>query len=108
MKSSEDRALEVLFRSEPLPDDGFSARVVGRIRWRLWFRRLLVPAAVLAGGVIAVKPASTLLGMALGTVLRSEATLLPASMPMPGLVSALLPGVLLLIALTATLRLLED
>lgn len=108
MKSSEDRALETLFRSEPLPDGGFSARVAGRIRRRLWLRRLLVPAAVLAGGLVAVKPASAVLGMALGTVFRFEATLPPASVPMPGVVSALLPGVLLLVGLMATLRLLED
>jgi len=55
-KDAEDRLLEVMFRSVPMADDGFSRRVVARIRWRIWLRRLLLPTAVLVGGCIAARP----------------------------------------------------
>lgn len=56
LKDSEDRALEALFRSDRVPDDGFSARIISRVRRRLWVQRFTLPAAFLLGGLIAVKP----------------------------------------------------
>jgi len=56
LKDPEDHLLEVMFRSEPTADDGFSRRVVARIRRRIWLRRLALPTAILIGGSIAVKP----------------------------------------------------
>ena len=56
-KDAEDRILEAMFRAEPIADDGFSRRVITRIRRRLWVRRLALPVAALIGGAIAVKPA---------------------------------------------------
>ena len=56
-KDAEDRILEAMFRTEPIADDGFSRRVIRRIRRRLWIRRLALPSAVLIGGAIAIKPA---------------------------------------------------
>ena len=53
LKDSEDAALEALFKSEPIADDGFSARVVARVRRRIWVRRLALPTAVAAGAAIA-------------------------------------------------------
>jgi hypothetical protein len=61
LKDAEDRLLEAMFRSEPIPDDGFSGRVVTRIRRDIWVRRLALPVAMLIGGAFAVKPASQLL-----------------------------------------------
>ena len=61
LKDAEDRLLESLFASEPIADDGFSRRVVTRIRRRIWVRRLALPIAMIAGGAIAIKPASQLL-----------------------------------------------
>ena len=60
LKDAEDRLLESLFAAEPIADDGFSAKVVTRIRRRLWLRRLALPVAMVVGGAIAVKPASEL------------------------------------------------
>ena len=60
LKDAEDRLLESMFASEPIADDGFSRRVVTRIRRRLWLRRLALPVAMLVGGMIAIKPASEL------------------------------------------------
>lgn len=56
LKDAEDRFLEAAFRSEPVADDGFSRRVVARIRSRVWLRRLALPAAFVVGGSIAFKP----------------------------------------------------
>ncbi len=61
LRDAEDRWLESMFAAEPIADDGFSRRVVGRIRRRIWIRRLALPVAMLVGGVIALKPASQLL-----------------------------------------------
>ncbi len=60
LKDAEDRLLESMFASEPIADDGFSSRVVTRIRRRIWLRRLALPVAMLIGGAIAIKPASQL------------------------------------------------
>ena len=46
LKDAEDRLLESLFASEPIADDGFSRRVVTRIRRRIWVRRLALPVEV--------------------------------------------------------------
>jgi len=59
-KDEEDRLLESMFASEPIADDGFSRRIVTRIRRRLWVQRLALPIAMLVGGAIAVKPAAQL------------------------------------------------
>ena len=60
LRDAEDRMLESLFASEPIADDGFSERVVGQIRRRIWIRRLALPVAMIIGGAIAIKPASQL------------------------------------------------
>ena len=56
MRDNEDRLLESMFRSEPINDDGFSNRIITRIRRRIWLRRLALPIAMLAGAAIAIKP----------------------------------------------------
>ncbi len=60
LKDAEDRMLESMFQARPIADDGFSRRVVTRIRRRLWVRRLALPIAMLIGGAIAIKPLSQL------------------------------------------------
>ena len=72
IKDAEDRYLESLFESAPVADDGFSRRVVGKVRRRLWLRRLALPVAATIGGVIAFEPVSTLAKAAIGL-----STLLP-------------------------------
>lgn len=64
MKDEDDLKLEALFRSEAVNDDGFSERVMQRIRWRMRVRRYALPLAMLIGGTIAAKPAMDLLMVA--------------------------------------------
>ena len=61
LKDKEDAKLEALFRSEPIEDNGFSERVVSRVRRGIWIRRWTLPLAALIGGLIAAKPAAQLL-----------------------------------------------
>lgn len=77
---AEDRLLESMFKSEPIPDDGFSQHIVSRIRRRIWVRRLALPVAMLIGVVIAIKPASqmVLAVSKLLTVVPQDVLLLPA------------------------------
>jgi len=56
LKDGSDTMLESLFRSEPVRDDGFSLRVVSRVRREMWVRRLSLPIAFLIGTVISAKP----------------------------------------------------
>lgn len=63
MKDEDDRKLEALFRSEAIPDRGFSERVVRRIRRRVWVRRWTLPIAMVSGGLIAVRPAMELVSL---------------------------------------------
>ena len=57
MKDAEDLALEALFASEPVEDNGFTEKVMKRVNRRLWLRRLLLPSAVVVGIAIAARPA---------------------------------------------------
>ena len=57
---AQDRMLESVFHSAPIPDDGFSDRIVFRIRRRIWVDRLALPVAALIGAAFALKPATQL------------------------------------------------
>lgn len=57
LKDAEDRLLESMFDAEPIADNGFSERILRRIRRRLWLRRLALPVAVLVGATFAIEPA---------------------------------------------------
>ncbi len=60
IKDAEDRLLESMFESAPIADDGFSDRVVKRVRRKLWLQRLALPVAAIVGGVFAIKPLADL------------------------------------------------
>jgi len=62
IKDELDLSLESMFGSEPIDDDGFSVRVVSRVRRQMWVRRLSMPIALLAGSVIGAKPLMGLVG----------------------------------------------
>lgn len=64
MKDAEDRLLESMFSAQVIADDGFSRRVVARIRRRLWVQRLALPIALIVGGAVALKPALQLMQVA--------------------------------------------
>jgi len=111
MKDKEDLALEALFRSDPVPDDRFTASVMSRVRRGIWVRRLSMPVAVLVGLSISAKPlveaATTLPGLLnslFGRLLGLD-TLPAASLPH---LSTILIGATLLMAVTMASRLLED
>jgi hypothetical protein len=111
LKDSEDLKLEALFRSEPVPDDGFSATVESRVRRRLWVRRLSLPIAFVIGAVIAAKPLAQL-----ATLVPKVVSLVPPSMV--GLIdlpvndmfqgSTIILGIMLLAAMMMIGRMLED
>jgi hypothetical protein len=56
LKDDDDTRLESLFRSAPVRDDGFSARIVSRVRRKLWVQRLSLPVAFVVGGALSIKP----------------------------------------------------
>ncbi len=62
LKDELDLSLESLFGSEPIHDDGFSARIVSRVRRQMWVRRLSMPVALLVGSIIGAKPLMELVG----------------------------------------------
>ena len=104
----EDRLLESLFRAEPIEDGGFSARIVSRIRRRIWFRRLAVPVAAVIGGAIAIRPATELVKIVLQlfNIVPAEIMTVPLSF-LPQFQLVVLGGMLLAVALTL-LRFIEE
>ena len=60
IKDADDRLLESMFESAPIADDGFSVRVVKRVRRKLWLQRLALPVAAIVGGIFAIKPLADL------------------------------------------------
>ena len=57
-----DRLLASAFAAEPIADDGFSNRIVARLRRRLWVNRLALPVAVLVGAAFALQPVVQIVG----------------------------------------------
>ena len=70
-----DRLLESVLRQESISDDGFSRRIVTRIRRQIWVNRLALPVAVAIGCVVALKPAVQLV-----SALLPLASALPADL----------------------------
>jgi hypothetical protein len=56
-----DRVLAAALAAEPIADDGFSDRIVTKLRRRIWVNRLALPVAAVVGAAIAAKPALQLL-----------------------------------------------
>lgn len=108
MKDKDDLALEALFSSEPIADEGFTRGVVRRVRRRIWIRRLALPTAVVLGLAIAAKPAVTLLAALadIAAVLPLDALRLPFD-PLPQL-SALLVVAAATVALACLLPIFDD
>jgi len=109
LKDAEDELLESLFAPEAIADDGFSDRVVGRIRRRLWVQRLSLPIAAIFGGMVAFRPASelvtTLSDLALRIVPTDAGFRLYEWLPPAHQIVA---GALLLVVAMVSLRMLED
>ena len=108
IKDDEDRLLESMFASDTIADDGFSARVVRKVRRRIWVRRLTLPIATLVGAAISFKPLAGLV-----TMLAGFAQLVPQDVvdfsqnALPQLPYIVL-GAMLLATCMVGLRMLED
>lgn len=111
LKDEVDRSLESLFRSEPVRDDGFSVRVVSRVRRQMWVRRLSLPVAFTVGAAISAKPVlqlanalPNLLGSVPGVALDLD------KLPIGDLpqMSTMVMGVMLLAAVLMVSRMLEE
>lgn len=111
LKDSEDRMLEALFRSDPVPDGGFSTRVVSRVRRRLWVQRFTLPAAFVIGALIAAKPVLQLARLLpkLAAALPSDVTNVIVS-PLEGMFegTTIILGIMLLAAVLMVARMLEE
>ena len=111
MKDKEDLKLESMFRSEPVPDNGFSANVLQRVRRRMWIRRLSLPLAISLGIAISAKPLLQIAGIASGLVesLFGRSISLD-QIPVSSLpqASTVLVGVSLLMAVMLASRILEE
>jgi len=108
LKDNEDKVLESLFGSEPVLDNGFSAKVMTRLNRRLWIRRLALPAAFLVGAAVALKPLSQLVitFSKLLTVIPTDVGRLSIDM-IPQSTTVIL-GALLLVAMMMITKMLED
>lgn len=111
LKDKEDLKLEAMFRSDPVPDDGFSAAVVSRVRRHMWIRRLSMPVAVGLGLLVSAKPLielASVLPELLNSVLGSSFSI--DQLPVGNLpqLSTLLFGATLLMAVMLASKILEE
>ncbi len=111
LKDDVDRKLEALFRSEPVQDDGFSARVVSRVRRQMWVQRLSLPAAFVIGAIFAAKPFVQLvefIPQIVGMVPQGMANIV--DLPLDGMpqLSTIVLGVMLLAVTMMIGRMLEE
>jgi hypothetical protein len=108
IKDEQDRMLESMFASEPIADDGFSVRVVRKVRRRIWLRRLTLPSATLIGLLFAFKPLTQLVMAIAGLVQVIPVDIIDAgAIAIPQLPMIVL-GAMLLATCMIGLRMLED
>ena len=108
MSDREDELLTSLFAAAPVADDGFSDRVMRRLRFQLWVRRLTLPLAALIGFGVAINPLLELLAL-----MPSLAGLVPAGWSTGWLsmlpdAQTLVIGGMILVAGLGTLQLFDD
>ena len=112
IKDAEDRLLESMFESAPIADNGFSVRVVKRVRRRLWLQRLALPVAAIVGGAFAIKPLGDLVTV-MANLSSSVTSIVPEELVTA--TTGLIPqapfvvlGAMLLAACLLGLRFIED
>ena len=108
IKDEQDRLLESMFASDPIADDGFSARVVRKVRRRMWLRRLTLPVATLIGSLVAFKPLTELVTVIAGLVQAIPLDVLNTSGIVVPQLWMLVVGAMLLATCMVGLRLLDD
>lgn len=109
MKDADDVMLENLFSAEPIADDGFSNRIVRKIKRRVWVRRLSLPIAAAIGGSISIKPLAGLVTTLYGLVssVASPELIALSTDKLPPVHLIVMGGMLLALAV-ASVRLLEE
>jgi hypothetical protein len=108
LKDNEDKKLESLFRLEPVRDDGFSSRVVTRLKRRLWIRRLTLPVAFVLGAAVALKPLSQLVVTFSKLLLLLPVEISGFSLSTMPQASTVMLGGLFLVAMLMITKMLED
>ena len=108
IKDEQDRLLESMFASEPVADDGFSVRVVKRVRRRIWMRRLTLPIATLVGALVAFKPLTQLVMVLAGLVQLIPRDVLDVGAIVVPQLYMLVLGAMLLATCLVGLRMIED
>ena len=111
IKDEDDLALEAMFRSDPIRDDGFSAQVTGRVRRQIWVRRLSLPLGISVGLAISAKPIIQLASVIPGLVNSVFGrTVSLDQLPLDGLPQAttVLLGASLVMAVMLASRILEE
>ena len=111
IKDKEDLRLEALFRSDPVPDDGFSVKVVSRVRHQMWVRRLSLPIAVAIGAAISAKPLMQIAAVVPGLIdFVFGRSLSLDKLPFDGMpqLSTMLIGATVVIAMLLAGKLLEE
>ncbi len=108
IKDEQDRVLETMFASGPVADDGFSVRVMKKVRRRIWLRRLTLPVATLIGTLISFKPLTELVTTLAGLVQLIPPEVLDTGKLVVPQLPMLVLGAMLLAACLVGLRSLED
>ena len=108
IKDDKDRMLEAMFASDPIADDGFSVRVVRKVRRRIWVRRLTMPIAVLVGTAISFQPLVGLVTALAGLVQLIPQDVVDLSYSALPQLPFIVLGAMLLATCMVGLRALED
>ncbi len=108
IKDAEDVFLESLLGVETIADDGFSDRIVVKIRRRQWLRNLMLPVAATIGAAIAFEPAMALVAIAAKVVAVVPGEMLASATDLIPSLQLFVTGGLLLAVTLLGLRLLED
>ena len=108
IKDEQDRLLESMFASDPIADDRFSARVVRKVRRRIWLRRLTLPVAALIGSLVAFKPLTELVTVIAGLIQAVPMDALNSSAIVVPQLWMLVVGAMLLATCMIGLRLIDE
>ena len=108
MKDAQDRMLESMFESTSIADDGFSAAVIRRVRRKMLLRRLILPLAILIGGVIAFKPLTSIMAFAHQLLLQLPDELVGSVVASLPTLQLLVTGGLILSVAVYSLSMLEE
>jgi hypothetical protein len=108
IRDPEDVLLEDLFAAEAIADDGFSERIVARIRRRNWLRRGAFFAAISIGGAVAFRPAAEIVSLVYRITLELSTGLFGVSTDWIPSLTMMLAGGVLFAATMLALRIVED